>query len=322
MPARQRVFAGRQLQTADPAFQPFIGKFPSKLNSGGTPGLPIPAKRGRKDGSTVSSRSLRVTEVRCKSILNRSVQGFADYTLNAYQGCAFGCSYCYVPVLRRRHRLQDDAPWGEWVTVKVNAPDVLRREMLGVPPDKRIAIGTASDAWQPLEKRYRIARRILEELAYYPNRVSILTRSPLLLRDRDVLQRMASVSIGVSLPAMDDGVRRAFEPLAPAIPGRIRLIQRLKEAGLRVSIFWCPILPGVCNTSAMVQDVLHHAAALGVERVVCGMLNYVNQLGRPYTDRAAEYRRRRGLGGPFLGPAALAEEIRKWAAVYGVNASL
>ncbi|MGC8668035.1 MAG: SPL family radical SAM protein [Chthonomonadales bacterium] len=267
-------------------------------------------------------RSLRITEVRCKTILNRSVQGFADYTLNAYQGCGFGCSYCYVPVLRRRHGLQDEAAWGEWVLVKVNAPDVLRREMLRIPPDKRLAIGTASDAWQPLEKRYRIARRILEELSYYPNRVSILTRSPLLLRDIDVLQRMANVSVGVSLPAVDERVRRIFEPFAPALPSRFYLIRKLVAAGLRVSIFWCPILTGVCNTPLMAEAVMRQAAALHVDRVVCGTLNYGNELGRPYRERVEEFRRRFGVKGPLLAPAAMASEVSKWANVYGVKASL
>ncbi|HXG23472.1 MAG TPA: hypothetical protein VNJ09_02870, partial [Chthonomonadales bacterium] len=134
---------------------------------------------------------LHTTEVECKTILNRCTMPFADYTLNAYQGCAFGCSYCYVPVMRRRFRLEDEQKWGGWVQVKINAPEVLRRQMQQVPMEARIAIGTATDSWQPLEKRYGIARRILEELSYYPNPVRIVTRSPLLLRDIDILRRMA-----------------------------------------------------------------------------------------------------------------------------------
>src|SRR5256885_8219473 len=97
-------------------------------------------------------RNLHITEIECKTILNKSVMGFSDYTLNAYQGCAFGCSYCYVPVMRQRHKQVDAQAWGDWVQVKVNAPDVLRRQMQRIPMEARIAIGTATDSWQPIEK--------------------------------------------------------------------------------------------------------------------------------------------------------------------------
>src|SRR6266849_5119564 len=138
-------------------------------------------------------RDVHVEEVRCKTILNTSKMPFAEYTLNAYLGCAFGCSYCYVPVMRQRRGQFDEMIWGRWVQVKVNAPDVLRRQMLDIPMEARISIGTATDSWQPLEKKYEIARRILEELAWYPNPISLLTRSPLLIRDIDVLTRMPNV---------------------------------------------------------------------------------------------------------------------------------
>src|SRR5579859_2773120 len=103
-----------------------------------------------------SMRELHVEEIQCKTILNRSVMDFSDYTLNAYQGCAFACSYCYVPAMRARRGQIDERAWGGWVQVKVNAPDVLRRQMLKLQPEERIAIGTATDSWQPLEKRYGI----------------------------------------------------------------------------------------------------------------------------------------------------------------------
>src|SRR5690348_2149345 len=104
-------------------------------------------------------RNLHVEEIECKTILNKSVMEFADYTLNAYLGCAFACSYCYVPAMRARRGQVDDKPWGGWVQVKVNAADVLRRQMLRIPAEARIAIGTATDSWQPLEKKYGIARQ-------------------------------------------------------------------------------------------------------------------------------------------------------------------
>lgn len=264
-------------------------------------------------------RNLHVEETECRTILNRSVMPFSDYTLNAYQGCAFGCSYCYVPMMRARRGQMDERAWGGWVQVKVNAPDVLRRQMLRVEPEARIAIGTATDSWQPLEKRYGITRRILEELALYRNPVSILTRSPLLIRDIDILTRMERVSVGVSLPTFDERARRVFEPDAPAIPGRVALVRRLVAAGLRVSLFWCPILPGVMDNAAAVEEYMGRAAELGVARVIWDTLNYTEGLARPHMQLLRVYREGgAGPRPPSLPKPALAREIARCAARHGL----
>jgi DNA repair photolyase len=265
-------------------------------------------------------RALNIQEVQCKTILNRSVMDFADYTLNAYEGCAFGCSYCYVPVIRQRRKQEDEHPWGGWVRVKVNAPDVLRRQMLRVEPDACIAIGTATDSWQPLDKKYGIARKILQELSYYPNPVRLLTRSPLLLRDIDLLTRMERVSVGVSLPTFDERARRVFEPYAPAIPGRVHLIRKLVEAGLRVTLFWCPILYGVSDHPDAVRDYVRQAAELGVAQMHCHTLHYTETLAKPHMQLLRVYRQ---VTGPTpqtsLPKPALTREIARWACHYGLK---
>lgn len=265
-------------------------------------------------------RALHVEEIECKTILNRSTMGFTDYTLNAYQGCAFGCSYCYVPMMRRRHKQEEERPWGGWVQVKVNAPDVLRRQMQRIPPGARISIGTATDSWQPLEKKYRIARRILEELSYYPNPVHLLTRSPLLIRDIDVLQRMPNVRVGVSLPTFEERARRVFEPYAPAIAGRERLIQELVAAGLTPTLFWMPILYGVADNAKAVEEYLRRASEMGVRRVLCSGLNYSEFLARPHMQLLRVYRETaaEALPAPLARPA-LSAEIARWSERYGVD---
>ncbi|HSV74589.1 MAG TPA: radical SAM protein [Chthonomonadales bacterium] len=229
----------------------------------------------------------RVFERSCRSILNTTRDGFADYTLNVYQGCAFGCTFCYVPVLRRRRGQPDPAAWGAWVEVKTNAPDVLRRQMLRIPGDASIAIGTAADSWQPIERTVGLARAVLQELAYYPNPVHIATRSPLLLRDVDILKRMRSVEVAVSLTGFDDTVRRAFEPMAPTIPARERMIGRLVDEGIAVALFWCPLLPGISDTAEAIDRTLSRAAGLGVRRVVAGRLSYARELGSPFSAARA-----------------------------------
>jgi len=267
-------------------------------------------------GTAMTSRSAArplVVERPCRSILHATRAGFAEYTLNVYQGCAFGCAYCYVPVLRRRRNQPSPGGWGEWVEVKTNAPDALRREMQRVPADARIAIGTAADSWQPVERRYGLARAVLEELASYPNKVHIVTRSPLLLRDVDVLRRMASVEVAVSLSGFDDEARRAFEPRAPTVSARERLIRGLLDGGIPVDLFWCPLLPGISDTMAAVDRTLARAAELGVRRVFAGRLSYARELGGAYA--AAIARIPRGGQDPrnrWLHPVELRERAALW----------
>jgi len=265
-------------------------------------------------------RNVHVEEIKCKTILNKTKMGFAEYTLNAYLGCVFGCSYCYVPVMRARRGQIDETQWGRWVQAKVNAPDVLRRQMLNVDSDARIAIGTATDSWQPIEKKYEISRRILKELSYYPNPVHVLTRSPLLIRDIDILTRIENLRVGVSLPTFDDQIRRAFEPEAPAIPGRVNLIKRLVTAGLRVRLFWCPILYGVHDNKSSVRDYVKRASELGVERIVWDTLNYTDMLWKPHLALLSEYRKLgNGRWQTSLSKDELRREIARCAREFNLN---
>jgi DNA repair photolyase len=206
--------------------------------------------------------------------------GFADYTANVYAGCAFQCSYCFVPAIRSRRGMPEERPWGEWVEVKRNAAEVLRREMLRMPPTSRISIGTAADSWQPAERRYGISRRVLEVLQDYDNPISIVTRSPLIARDIDILRRFRRLRISISLPTFDDRIRSHFEPRAPSVSARCRLVKRLREAGIRVQLMFAPILPGLCDTRSAVVEYMHHAHALQVESVVFLEMGYLRWLGK------------------------------------------
>ncbi len=239
-------------------------------------------------------RDLQVQEIRCKHLLHRTGASFAQYTLNPYVGCGFGCSYCYVPVLRAKRGQEGADTWGRWVQVKVNAPDVIRREMLDVPRDAHILIGSATDAWQPVEKRYRVSRGVLYELSFYPNRVTILTRSPLLLRDIDLLRRFEQVSVHISVPTVDEQVRRVFEPHAPAVAGRVELTRRLLSAGIRTTWAWCPFLPGVENTPEQIREYVRTAKQAGVREVWVGRINYWSALQDRYKALVRRYRARAG----------------------------
>lgn len=180
-----------------------------------------------------------IREIQAKAIL--SVSQVFDYALNPYTGCAHACSYCYARFMKRfsGHR----EPWGDFVDVKINAPDLLAREL------KRKKRGTVwvsgvCDAYQPLEARYRLTRQCLELLIGRQWPVRVQTRSPLVTRDIDVLRVGQDVEVGFSITTADDQIRALFEPRAPSIEARLKALGTVHEAGIRTFAMIAPMLPG------------------------------------------------------------------------------
>ncbi|MCA1814691.1 MAG: hypothetical protein LC624_12225, partial [Halobacteriales archaeon] len=152
-----------------------------------------------------------VREITAKTALQACTHPSIPYSLNPYQGCAHACKFCYVPTLIH----VDREDWGRYVLVKRNAPTLLARELKQHPKDL-VAVSTATDPYQPVEARCLVTRRCLEVLARAQWPVSILSRSPLLLRDVDLFHRFERIDIGMSLPTLDDEARRWMEPGAPS----------------------------------------------------------------------------------------------------------
>jgi DNA repair photolyase len=166
-----------------------------------------------------------------------------DYSINPYGGCAFACAYCYVPSILHG-RAEALGGWGEYVQVRRRAPEVLARgwhKLVG----KSFFCSTATDPWQPAEKTYAITRQLLEILVDVPFRFGLFsTRAPLVLRDVDLLGRMAGrIEVGISLPTDREDVRRIFEPRNPPVRARLETARRLREAGIRVRLHVSPALP-------------------------------------------------------------------------------
>ncbi len=193
------------------------------------------------DTMAAASPLPEIRSVTVKSVLSRSGISGIDYSLNPYLGCLFGCRYCYADfVARYRGRTE---PWGTFVDIKSNAPEVLRRE-LGRRAPGRVSLSLVTDPYQGVEREARITRRCLETLAEAPAfTVSILTRSPLVTRDADLFGRMPDIEVGMSVPTGDDAIRRITEPRAPAIEARLAALRRLKAAGVRTYAFVGPLLP-------------------------------------------------------------------------------
>ncbi|MCJ7575900.1 MAG: radical SAM protein [Dehalococcoidia bacterium] len=178
-------------------------------------------------------------EIYARSILSKS-QVF-DYVVNPYIGCQHNCVYCYARFMRRFTRHKE--PWGEFVDVKINALALLKHEIDKRPPG-RVWVSGECDPYQPLETTYELTRRSLEILIQYGWPITVQTKSPLVLRDIDLLRRNDKVEVGLSVTTADDGVRKLFEPGTPPIKGRIEALEELRLANIRTYAMIAPMLPG------------------------------------------------------------------------------
>jgi DNA repair photolyase len=181
-----------------------------------------------------------IREIECKSILTKSGIEGVDYAINPYVGCGHGCVYCYAIFMKRFTGHKED--WGTFVDAKVNAAEVLAWQMRRAKPGN-IAIGTVTDPYQPLERKYEITRACLEVLTAYSFPVSILTKSDLVLRDLDLLRRLRDVEVGFTIATLDEEVRKVFEPNSSPIPTRLAALAELAEAGIKTWAFCGPLLP-------------------------------------------------------------------------------
>ena len=180
-----------------------------------------------------------IKEIYSKTIL--SISKVYPYVINPYTGCQHNCSYCYAHFMKRFTGHKE--PWGQFIDVKVNAPDLLRLEINKKKPG-RVWISGVCDPYQPLEAKYKLTRQCLEILAQNNWPVIVQTRSPLVLRDMDILIKGRGFEVGFSVTTADDSVRKLFEPNAPSIKERVRALDELHQAGIRTYAMIAPILPG------------------------------------------------------------------------------
>lgn len=204
----------------------------------------------------------------CKSALNR-VRGmrFFGWSLNPYMGCVHRCTFCYVRAFERRADRPWDDRYGTSIRVKINIAEVLSRELRRRSWKRElVAIGAATDPYQPAEGSYRLTRRCLEALAQAHNPLSIISRSPLVVRDIDILQAAsarADVHVSLSIPTLDERVWRTTEPGTPPPRQRFRAIRMLTDAGISASVAVAPILPGLSDAAAGLEAVVRAAREAG-----------------------------------------------------------
>lgn len=194
-----------------------------------------------------------VREIEARSVLSTSK--IYDYTVNPYVGCAHSCSYCYARFMKRftGHR----EPWGEFVDVKINAPDLLAIEIRKKAPGT-VWVSGVCDPYQPVEARYELTRQCIEIITGSGRPLVVQTRSPLVVRDLDILASAPDVEVGLSVTTADDAIRRLFEPKAPPIPGRIDALARLHGAGVKTFALIAPLLPGAEQLPALLAGKVDH----------------------------------------------------------------
>jgi DNA repair photolyase len=269
----------------------------------------------------------------CTVALNR-VKGMPfSWSLNPYMGCVHRCTFCYVRAFERRADRPSDHRYGTSIRVKVNVAERLRAELARSSwRGEGIAIGAATDPYQPAEGRYRLTRGCVEALRDAANPFHVITRGPLVVRDAELLAEAAAraeVSVTFSVPTVDEGVWRATEPGTAPPRKRLRALRVLVEAGVRASVGMAPLLPGLSDGRESIERVVAAAREAGACGIWANLLylrpgtreHFLECLARDWPELLPEYERlyARGAYLPHASSQPVKEEVRRLAKVHGVR---
>ncbi|MBS3781085.1 MAG: radical SAM protein [Candidatus Thermoplasmatota archaeon] len=208
---------------------------------------------------------VEIKPVSCKTALSKS-RLESDYALNPYRGCSHGCKYCYSPCVLREER-----PWGKFLDVKRNIPNVLSKE-LKKKKKGMIRIGSVTDPYQEAEGSYELTRRCLEQLSRHDFPILIQTKSGLVRRDTDLLKKIDS-DIGFTITTLNEDFRKKFEPNAPPVSERLSAIRELKEEGLDLWVFIGPLFPYLNDKKEDLIRLKNTLKSLGIEEIYLDKLN-------------------------------------------------
>jgi DNA repair photolyase len=244
-----------------------------------TRGVASLVKEGGTEALTAAERradEARYLEVTCRSALNR-VQGMPiDWTLNPYRGCTHGCHYCFARRYHVQFEMNPDDEFASVILVKRNFVEVLRRE-LDRPSWMRelVALGTATDPYQPIEGHYRLTRRSIEALARGRTPIGLVTKGPMIVRDRDVLMdlsRAAGCTVHMSVPTVDEDAWRILEPGTAHPLQRLRAVRELVDAGINAGVLMAPIVPGFSSSKSKLERTVKAIADHGARFVGCNVM--------------------------------------------------
>ncbi len=269
----------------------------------------------------------------CRNALNR-VRGMPfAWSLNPYMGCVHRCTFCYVRAFEARADRPWDDRYGTSIRVKTNVAAVLRRELARPSWQcEPVAVGAATDPYQPAEGRYRLTRGCIEAFAEAASPFSIITRGPLIVRDVDVLAeaaRRADVSVTFSVPTLDHEIWRSTEPGTSPPRQRLRALSRLVQAGIDARVGMAPILPGLSDRPELLAEVVREAREAGATGIWANLLylrpgtreHFLSALERDWPELLPKYERlyRRGAYLPRRETDPMRERVRSLARSHGVR---
>jgi DNA repair photolyase len=205
--------------------------------------------------------------LRVRSLLNRCVSNREmpfTWTINPYRGCEFACKYCYARYTHEFMEMRDGIEFEQKIYAKQHAADLLRQELRKVKLGEEIAIGTATDPYQPIERKLEITRAILQEFARHSGlELGIVSKSSMIVRDIDVLQEISrnnSISVNFTVTTVNADLARILEPRAPRPDLRLEALRKLREAGIRAGVICAPVLPGITDSPKQLEAVVRAAA--------------------------------------------------------------
>jgi DNA repair photolyase len=251
---------------------------------------------------------IHVRQIRCSSLLHEmSFGSTTEYTINQYRGCTHGCVYCYAPSL-----IHEDRSWGSYVDVKMNAHYVLDRE-LARAKKQVVFVSSASDPYQAVEARYKITQKVLKVLVRHQFPVLLLTRSPLVLRDLELLQGFNWVRVGFSISSVSS---RFYEPGVPSLERRIEALAKLHDEGVKTFVSMAPIIPALILSD--LDDLFDKLCDAGLSTISFGLLRF-----NGYEESRKMFEERSGKSSSEVmeNGRSVYQEVKQKAAAHGLDIS-
>ena len=241
-----------------------------------------------------------------RSLLNRCTAARMPFTwtINPYRGCEFACKYCYARYTHEFMEMHDGVDFEQKIYVKQHAGNLLRQELRRVKPGEEIAIGTATDPYQPAERRFEVTRAILEELARHQGlEVAIITKGNLILRDVDLLVEIGKknrLMANVTITTLYADLARILEPRAPRPDLRMETVRKLNEAGIRTGVSCSPVIPGITDSLRNLDALVRATAEAGGKHIFanplflkpCSAAVFLPFLEKEFPQLVADYQKR------------------------------
>ena len=230
---------------------------------------------------TLESKKLKwnISLIESHSIISKTGISCFDYVINCYSGCCFGCLHCYASFMKKFTGHKEK--WGDFVDVKVNAVELLKKELRKINKGK-VFLSSVTDPYLPLEAKFKLTRGVLQCFIDTDFEINILTRSPLVTRDIDIFKKLKNVQVGLSIPTDREDVRKIFEPNATPISARIKALGKLKEEGINTYAFIAPLIPLSPENLAKLLDPI-------TDYVMLDSLNYAWKVSDIIRKHGFEY---------------------------------